>query len=206
MGDLGTWSKEALVRFSMRMAKVLSEPLRLKILEELNRRDMSPKQFYEEYGGGSLTRVWRHFRILEEYEWIEKVAQKSGGMRRGATENFYRATGPAAFFGETWTALPQTMKEKVSATILETIVAQVLEAMRAGAFDARSDRHFTSTPLLLDEQGWSNVIARVDGLFEFLFEEVGEARARLAESGEEPIPVIVALAAFESPQETVRPL
>ena len=52
--------------------------------------------------------------------------------------------------------------------------------------------------LLLDRQGWDNAVARVDALFHWFFEEQEEANLRMAESGEEPIPMTVALAAFES--------
>lgn len=186
---------------TVRIAKVFADPLRMKVLAELNNRVMSPKQFFDEFGGGTLTRVWRQFRTLEEYDWVEQVSKKSGGKRRGAVEHFYRATGPAVFDNATWSDIPDSMKEMVSWRIFETLTDQVKEAMEGGTIDARDDRHFTWTPLRLDQQGWDSVIAKVDSLFESLFEEQEEARIRLAESGEEPIPMTVALAAFESPKE-----
>jgi hypothetical protein len=57
-------------------------------------------------------------------------------------------------------------------------------------------------PLKLDQQGWDNAIAKVDALFYWFQEEQERAKARIAESGEEPIPMTVALAAFESPEDT----
>jgi hypothetical protein len=57
-------------------------------------------------------------------------------------------------------------------------------------------------PLRLDLQGWKSVIAKVDALFHWLYQEQEEANLRMAESGEEPIPMTVALAAFESPKDT----
>lgn len=39
-------------------------------------------------------------------------------------------------------------------------------------------------------------------MFHSLFEEQEAAKARMAKSGEEPIPMIVALTAFESPKNT----
>lgn len=67
--------------FTLRMAKVFAEPLRIKILAELNRQDMSATQFFEEFGGGSVTRVSRHFKVLSEYGWLAKVGEKSGGQQ-----------------------------------------------------------------------------------------------------------------------------
>jgi hypothetical protein len=94
------------------------------------------------------------------------------------------------------------MKALVSWRILETFNVKVKEAMEAGTMDARDDRHFSWMPLRLDEQGWGNVLKRVDAIFHWLFEEQEEANLRIAESGEKPIPMIVALAAFESPKDT----
>ena len=47
-----------------RLAVVFAVPIRLKIVAELYQREMSPKQFYEEFGGGSISRVAKHFERL----------------------------------------------------------------------------------------------------------------------------------------------
>jgi len=186
------------------MAKVFADPLRIQILAELNTRDMSPKQFFEEFGGGSLSRVSRHFDVLAQYDWLVLVRKETGGKRRGATEHFYRATGPAMFDESTWPEVPEVLQNTFTWRAFVTYAERVKEAMKGGTIDARDDRHFTWTPVRLDEIGWKNTITRVDALFEFLLEEQDRARARLAESGEEPIPMTVGLAAFESPKTSVR--
>lgn len=187
---------------TQRMAKVLADPLRIKIVLELGLREMSPKQFYDEFGGGTFSRVSRAFDVLIEYGWLYETRTETGGRRRGAVEHFYRATQPALFDGVTWPDLPGPVKEVFTGMVFETYAARVKEALSVGTIDARADRHFSWTPLRLDQQGWDNVIARVDGIFYFIFEEQKDADARIAESGEEPIPMTVALAAFESPKDT----
>jgi hypothetical protein len=186
----------------LRLSKVFADPLRMKILAECNLRELSPKQFHEEFGGGSLSRVSRAFDVLAEYEWLEPTRTETGGKRRGAVEHFYRATESAVFDEAIWPDVPASMKAMVSWRILETVTQQVKEAMEAGTIDARDDRHLSWMPLRLDQQGWENVIARVDAIFHYLFEEQEEANLRIADSGEEPIPMTVALAAFESPKDT----
>ncbi len=186
----------------LRLAKVLAVPLRIKIVSELNIREMSPKQFYDEFGGGSVPRVSRHFDVLVEYGWLYLVGTKSGGKRRGAVEHFYRATQPAVFDNDTWSSLPKSMKAMVSVGIFEELGERIKNALEAGTLDARADRHFTWTPLLVDQLGWEEVVTRVDALFEFLFEAQARAKLRLAESDEEPILMTVALAAFQSPKDS----
>lgn len=190
--------------FTLRMAKAMADPLRIRILLELNQRDMSATQFFEQFGGGSVTRVYRHFKVLAEYGWLVKVGEKSGGERRGATESFYRATQPAMFDNESWASLPESMKNSVTYQAFETLTERVHEAMAAGTIDARDERHFSWTPTFLDQLGWENIVERVDAVFEFVFEEQDRAKLRMAESGEEAIPVTVALAAFESPSDAIR--
>jgi DNA-binding transcriptional ArsR family regulator len=187
---------------AQRMAKVLADPLRIKIVSELGMREMSPKQFYDEFGGGTFSRVSRAFDVLVEYGWLRETRTETGGKRRGAVEHFYRATQPALFDEITWPALPDPVKEVFTGAAFETYAVRVREALEAGTIDARDDRHFSWMPLRLDQQGWKSVIARVDAIFHFLLEEQTKADARMEETGEEPIPMTVALAAFESPKDT----
>jgi hypothetical protein len=192
------------VPYMLRVAKLMVDPLRIKILTELNIREMSPKSFYEEFGGGSISRVSRAFDLLAEFGWLVQTRTETGGKRRGAVEHFYRATEPVVFYDEVWGPLPQSMKELLSAGVFEEISQRVREAIEAGTIDAREDRHFSWAPLRLDQQGWENVIAKVDALFHFLFEEQREANDRMAETDEEPVPATVVLAAFESPKDTTK--
>lgn len=194
--------KESKWPLMLRLSKVFADPLRMKILAECNLREMSPKLFYREFGGGSLSRVSRAFDLLAEYGWLEQTRTETGGKRRGAVEHFYRATESAVFDEELWPDVPDSMKALVSWRIIETFNARVREAMEAGTIDARDDRHLSWMPLRLDEQGWGNVLGRIDGIFHWLFEEQEDANERMAKSGEKPIPMTVALAAFESPKDT----
>jgi len=187
--------------YTLRVSKVLADDLRVKILMELNLRTMSPSEFFAEFGGGNLARVSRAFEQLEKWGWLELIDTRTGGRRRGGVEHFYRATQPAVFYNEVWEPLPQSMKEMISGGIFEELVRRVREALEKGTIDARPDRHFSWSPLRLDQQGWDAGIAKVDALFRWFFEEQKRADARMAESGEEPIPMTVALAAFESPKE-----
>jgi hypothetical protein len=191
--------------FILRMAKLFADPLRIKILGELSMRDMSPKQFFTEFGGGSLSRVARHFTALVDYDWLELVEEKSGGRRRGAVEHFYRATGPGVFDESNWADLPATLKEMITWQVFATYSERFKEAMEAGTIDARDERHLTWSPALYDQVGWERILAKTMELYKFISEEQAEAKARMAKSGEEPIPVIVALSVFETPKSSDGP-
>lgn len=191
--------------FSIRLAKAMIDSLRIVILDELSTRAMSAGQFCEEFGGGEITKdkVYRAFRTLKEFDWLVLVDTKVGERRRGGKERFYRAARPL-LDGTTWTSLPDSARDIASAKIFETLDKHVRDAIEAGTMDARSDRHFTWTPGVVDQLGWDRIVGGLDDLFEFARAELKRAEARLAKSGEEPIPMTIALAAFESPAATTR--
>lgn len=202
MTELTAWIKRH-ADWALRVSKLFADPIRVQILIELNLRDMSPTQFFNDFGGGSVTRVARHFHVLEKYGWLEEVEQKTGGRRRGAVEHFYRATGHAVFDEEAWKGLPKSVASSLSAVMYQGLGARIHEAMEAGTFDARDDRHFTWTTFLLDEQGWKEMVARIDELFYWTLDEQERAKKRLTTSGDKGIPATAALALFESPPSTI---
>lgn len=188
------------VAYLRRLSVVMGVELRLRIVTELYMREMSPTQFYEEFGGGSVSRVTRNFERLEGTGWLRYIRSEGpGGKRRGGVEHFYRATELAIFDYETWSLLPYSLRIGFSWTILKQLADRWREAMEAKTFDARPDRHRSCTCLLLDQQGWEQVIAAVDALFVSLFEEQADARLRVFHSGEKPFISTIALVAFESP-------
>lgn len=192
--------------FTQRVSKVFADPVCLKIVAELNLRAMSPTQFYREFGGASKSGIHYRFHLLTELGWLRKIQQKSGGTRRGAREQFFRATGPAVFDTASWSAVPNSAKATYSWTIFEQMSEQFSNAMKAGAIDARLDRHLSWSLLLLDQRGWENVIAELDALFAFVLKEQDAAKLRVADTGEKVIRMTVALAGFESPKDAVKAL
>lgn len=192
------------IPIELRLSKVFANTLDLKIVTELNQRVMSPKQFFCECGGDSLSQVSRHFRYLETYEWLEIARTATGGRRRGAIEHFYRATEPAIFDIASWSAVPIASKSKISWRTFQQLCEQITEAIAQRTIDSRVDRHFTWSLLRLDQQGWAWLVSTLDALFDSLPEEQEKAQARIEKSGEEPIRMTVSMAAFESPKDTTK--
>jgi hypothetical protein len=197
---------DSLTPFPTRLSRVFADELCLKIVAELNLRDMSVSEFHREFGGGSRWSIGRRFKLLKELGWIRKAYEKKGGKRRGARERFYRATMPAIYDNASWSEIPDSERETDSQKTLKQLCEQVEKAMRAGTFDARKDRYLTWSLFRLDQRGWEKVIAGIEALFAFIFEEQARANERMAGSDDKPIRMTVALAAFESPKEPVKEL
>lgn len=180
-----------------RLAQAFGDPLRLRVLHECVLREVSPEAFQREVGTATLARVTQAFELLVQYEWLERT--RTDDSDPDAVEHFYRAVDSMVIEEDVWTELPDSTKALITGRIVESFVVRTKEAMKAGTIYARDDAHLTWRPLELDEEGWDAVTERLNAIFHWLPEEQERARARMEESGEEPIPTTVAMMAFESP-------
>jgi DNA-binding transcriptional ArsR family regulator len=134
------------------IAKALSHPLRVKLLNLLNEGVASPKALAEQVDE-SLSLVSYHIRILRELDCIELVET---APRRGALEHFYRPL-TRAHLTTGWDELPRSVRTSISATTLDELFSTASAALEQGTFDGRSERHLSVLELELDEAGWDEV-------------------------------------------------
>jgi DNA-binding transcriptional ArsR family regulator len=146
-------SKQAAGVVDRRLAKALSHPLRAHVLAILNERVASPNQIANELEE-PLGNVSYHVKTLAEMGCIELVNTEP---RRGAIEHFYRAVVRPFFSDKDWKRLPPSARQGISDATLQLIWEDTSDALDAGTFDRRTDRHLSRSRLVLDEQGWKNV-------------------------------------------------
>jgi hypothetical protein len=184
----------------LRMSKVFADPQRVRILTDCSEGETSPRRFCEEHReeGATIGQVTSDFDVLAQYDWIDPVESQGGVSDPG--ERLYRANHPPVLEKEDLAGLPPSMRTLVGWRVFETLAAKVTEARDAGTLE-EPDQHLSWTPVTLDRLGWEKVISKLDALFYTLDQERREAEARLAESGEEPIEMTVALLGFESPRK-----
>jgi hypothetical protein len=188
-----------------RLSIIYTIEIRMKIVVELFRREMSPKEFYEEFGGGSVERVAQHFEYLAKHFWLRALGFKGrDGRRRGRSETLYRATDTPYFDSETWALLPYSLQLAFSWGLFKVIARELRQGIEGAFFEECTSRDLTCTPLELDELGWTRVIARLDAQFESIFEEQDDAKIRAARTGEELIRAGILLSGFESPRSNYR--
>jgi hypothetical protein len=187
---------------SQRLAKALAHQVRIQILVETNKRPMSATEFSKWTDGEvSPSKANRHFKYLEKLDCLELVEERTGGRRRGGKEKVYRAVTRSMFDESTWPLLPQSLQGEVTQAIFTTYIERVAEAIAAGTIDVREDRHLTWTGMHYDQQAWDELIERMNEMFWFSLELRVQAALRMIQSGEQPIPVTVALGCFESPKD-----
>lgn len=184
-----------------RLGVLYAYPVRMKIVTELYRREMSPTQWIEEFGGGSYGMIYGHFTRLEKFGWLRKVRTWKAGAGKGRFRDLYRATELAVVDDETWAELPTSIQIAFTARCLRLLGERIGGALARGAVDAANStgRLFDCWSLRLDDPGWEVAMAVMRECFFSLTQQQLDAKVRLAESGEEGILMTTAMAGFESP-------
>ena len=178
-----------------RIAKALSHPMRARILEILNERVASPNEIAETIDE-RLPNVSYHVRALLDLGCIELV---DTAQRRGAIEHYYRAVVRPFFSDSDWKRIPRSGRQAISDTLLRAVWEDVSDAIEAGTFDSRPDRSLTHTPMVVDEQGWSEVADVMARALRDVQRIESQSARRLKKSEDEGVPTRVVLMQFESP-------
>ena len=187
-------AKQAAGLVDPRLAKALSHPMRARILTILNERVASPNEIAEMIDE-RLPNVSYHVRALLELGCIELV---STAQRRGAIEHYYRALTRPFFSDRDWKRLPRSGRQAISDVGLQMIWEDASTAMKEGTFDSRTDRHLSRTPLVLDDQGWSELNTLLRKVHSQA-ESIGAKSAKRVEaSDEDGIPTRLVMMHFEA--------
>lgn len=186
-------------------AAVLAHPVRVRVLELLNERDMSPIEFCREGFAPEnmdVSHVAYHFRELAEFGCLTVIEENK---RRGSIEHVYRGIGRAYFSDADWTSLDQEERARITKTVIQGLFARIEGAMMTDTFDSRDDRHLSWVAMKLDEQGWKEMATTLAAAFSEVEQIRSDAEKRLADGGGAAIPSTCAILGFESPSAPDRP-
>lgn len=173
----------------------VNHPTRLDCLAILIIRVASAKEIAEELGKNT-PEVSHHIDELYKDGVIEFVRSKTGGPRRGGTENFYRATALPEVSEQDWLKMPPDCRRQMAGRVLQAIVGLSLSSMRCQTMEEDDNLFLGWQAVPVDGQG-------VDELTELYVEtarremEIKTRNAnRLAEAGEQGRVRVVANMAF----------
>jgi DNA-binding transcriptional ArsR family regulator len=190
-------ARTALDLVDPRIAKALSHPMRARILVILNERVASPNEIAEMIDE-RLPNVSYHVRALLDLGCIELV---DTAQRRGAIEHYYRAVIRPFFTDRDWKRLPRSGRQTISDTALQVIWQDVSDAIEAGTFEARTDRHLIHSPMTLDEEGWTELAELVAATLAQAEKIESRSAARLKAPEAPGVPARLVMMQFESPPE-----
>lgn len=138
---------------------------RAQILILLNERVASRPEICKELGV-SFNKVRHEMEVLKKTKppLIELVYEKPV---RGTVEKFYKATTLAYVDPSEWPGVPDAVKSGMRGSLLDILVDDVVASVKDGTFDSLKGAHMSWTPMILDEQGWKDLVA-------ILFRALGE--------------------------------
>jgi DNA-binding transcriptional ArsR family regulator len=184
------------------LVKSLAHELRAEILAILNERMASPNELAKELGEG-LSQVSYHVKVLKDYKVITLVKTEP---RRGAVEHYYRATSRAFLTDRDWHELPKSAREAMSADLFQMILDDVVASLEGEVLDEREDRHMSWTPMMVDEQGWSEITGILGEALKQVLKAQATSVKRVAKSGEDGINMSVSMLAYEVPEGAAKKL
>lgn len=183
------------------LAKACAHPLRGHVWITLfERGEVSPTEIADELEL-EVSEVSYHFRELKRRNLIRLVRTVT---RRGFDEHFYEPVGPIYHLDdEAWTKLPPGVRSTFSGEMVGQVIERLAEALEVGAFGG-DDTHLSQTWLLVDEQGWGEVTQVMEKALDRLLTIREGCTERRKSSAEPGIPVVVSMAAFETPAGVAR--
>lgn len=177
------------------LAHLVAHEIRVKAFTVLVERTASPKEVAQLLGE-RLGTVGHHIRELAKLELVELVDER---RVRGAVEHFYRAVRRPILDLEDWEELSIPDREKMSIWTLHMILADAARSLHEGVFDVKPSRHLSRVPMVVDEQGWDEVIDIHERALREILEVQANSAERMAESGEQGTHMVAAMTSFEMP-------
>lgn len=176
------------------LASALSHPTRLRTMMVLTEREATPREIADEIDE-PLNNVAYHIKVLKRLGCIElvRVNQTRGGR---VAEHIYKGTQRPYWKEADLEQLSDADKLNVIAGIMRHVSEDIAAAMASGTFYAHDDNHLSRTPMVVDEEGWNEVVELLDDSLERLLTIQG----RVSERGAEETKLTkVAILQFESP-------
>lgn len=175
------------------LVKALNHPVRVKALTILTEKIASPKEIAAQIEM-PLSNVSYHVRVLDELGLIEIVEEESV---RGSVAHFYKSVERPLIDNPDWEKLSPKVRSAFSGYVIETLMSDAANALAAGVFDQRDDRHLSRTTLILDEKGWRKVSEIQAKALNQILKERAAAVERLRKSGGTAIQAVAGMTCFE---------
>jgi DNA-binding transcriptional ArsR family regulator len=174
----------------------MTHPTRIRTLRVLTEREATPREIAAEIGE-PLNNVAYHIKVLKKLGCIElvRVDQARGGR---VAEHVYKGTQRPYWDQADLEQLDEAEKLNVVYGVLQHISEDVATAMASGTFFDHDDNHLSRMPMVVDQDGWEEVIELLDGTLDALMKIQERINDRGAEASGTKL-AKVAILHFESP-------
>ncbi len=176
------------------LAKALSHPVRIEILDRLSRETASPIQLSRALDR-DLSKVCYHIKVLRDAGLIHQVKTEPV---RGATEHFYRSTSVANAHVLRRKEIPRAVRGHVAVPTMQAIIEEGVAAIETGTIDAHEESQLVCIAATLDQKGCREVSAAIDQALKKVIAAQERSAKRLAKADKSGIPATFIVANFES--------
>jgi DNA-binding transcriptional ArsR family regulator len=167
---------------SSRLVAAMSHPTRFHAMTTLVEEAATPAQIAEKIGE-PLNNVTYHIKVLTELGCVELVrVQPARGGR--VVEHLYRATQRAYLDAAAWDELSEKEKLQVDNALMRLISEDIADAMSHGTFFEDDDNHVSRMPMILDKDGWGEVVSLLERTLNRLMEIQERVNFRSADPSE----------------------
>jgi DNA-binding transcriptional ArsR family regulator len=183
-----------------RLAAAVSHPTRVHVMTILADREASPKEIAADLKE-PIKNITYHVNQLLELDCIELVrtAPAKGGR---VLEHFYRSNRRSWLDEDDWESLGPEERHIFTTTTMRAMSNDINEAMARGTFFDPDDNHLSRTPMVVDQEGWSEVNEVLDQTLMTLLDIRARVAARIAEQGDRgTFPTRVEMLQFRSPSK-----
>ena len=163
------------------LVTAMGHPTRAHAVTVLNERVACAAEIGRELGRPAR-HVSYHLKQLEKLGVIElvRVAETAGGRTTG---RYYRALVRSWYDPESWKQISREHQPGITADILASCNADMAAAVRAGTIH-EVDNHISRTPLILERDGYRELVGRLDDLLAEVIEAQQRSAARMTREGE----------------------
>lgn len=176
------------------LVKAMANTLRNQILAILGERKGSAKGISDELG----TDYWQvsyEMDVLRKAKLIERVGER---RRRGATEVFYKATARAYLDPSEWPKVASPVKAGLRASLFQNLLVDAATAICEEVYDSLENAHMSWSPLIVDEQGWKDLMTLLLHTMEGALKIHEESGERLVTDDAEGIACTVSILGYPS--------
>jgi AcrR family transcriptional regulator/biotin operon repressor len=166
-----------------------------RVLQAISEQATSAEEIADQIGIPTEA-VAHYIDELENVGYAELVEER---VKDGRVERLY-GSSLRRLSGQDWAAMTLAERQRISEQIAHLIRGDWDEAVEAGSFDGRPDRHMSRLAFLVDQQGWHELLEISDEALTASIEVQRKSAERLKQSGEEGVDGRMVQLLFEMPR------
>ncbi|HEX5983840.1 MAG TPA: hypothetical protein VFY69_06505 [Solirubrobacterales bacterium] len=190
-----------------RIGKVFIDPLNLAIIDVLNRATMTANELYDHFALRTPRALRERCEALAQLGMLTVLGgDPLAGSNRDARSHRFQATSPRTSKAAILRPVPASARGGDVWRAFDRFSSASVDALQAGTFNSRSERHLTLNQLLVDNLGWMQVTEALTACTDSLARVEREARSRQdkKEQKADTFTIGLMVTGFEAPHRNLR--